>query len=550
MLIYKPKILSLPQEIVHHPDLLHWSLIPFRQYEWIDGVEEPMRLWVHRSVEVDYNLKPKRLTKQEKEEYLAKLKVPYILDVFLNSHHSKKNKCFLVAMAINQPLLDTFLSSPKLYCSGQETSYKQVFIACTKFFIAEIDRVDDENLPLKVDFRWTPRKSEPFSLSTEADFNIWEKEEPKLTLCTMQKNNPKEWIRDWILYHQRLHSVERIVLYDNMSENSDQLVQYLKTLEIKAEIILVKWDMPYIVDVWWHSQIYHLNHAYYWLWNRISWIINIDIDEYLVNRTSNTLEQYLRRYTNRLCPSINVREYRILPVRSPSVDADSQRLVTDFELSDTEWNQKGHNPKNIIVGGLCLKKAVPIHHLVNRLGDHPLLRKVFNGENKKENPSTYKVPWKILKLLWNQKVHNPKNIIIGRFCLRKAVLINHLVNRLANQPLIRKVFNGKNKKENPSIYKIPWKILKLFWWGILILRNAKKTSYELTDKLLSHQDRNASRGIYFYHFKGLSVGWKGQNPDKRSLAHHQKGIKDDYLKKELKRAKVGKYYNEPHSDPD
>ena len=45
-----------------------------------------------------------------------------------------------------------------------------------------------------------------------------------LGLMTLQKNNPLPWILDWCRWHHRLHGVSRLVLYDNASDNRDDLV--------------------------------------------------------------------------------------------------------------------------------------------------------------------------------------------------------------------------------------------------------------------------------------------------------------------------------------
>ena len=52
-----------------------------------------------------------------------------------------------------------------------------------------------------------------------------------LGLMTLQKNNPLPWILDWCRWHHRLHGVSRLVLYDNASDNRDDLVATLARME-------------------------------------------------------------------------------------------------------------------------------------------------------------------------------------------------------------------------------------------------------------------------------------------------------------------------------
>lgn len=47
----------------------------------------------------------------------------------------------------------------------------------------------------------------------------------RLGLMTLQKNNPLPWVLDWCRWHHRLHGVSRLILYDNASDNRDDLGQ-------------------------------------------------------------------------------------------------------------------------------------------------------------------------------------------------------------------------------------------------------------------------------------------------------------------------------------
>ena len=115
------------------------------------------------------------------------------------------------------------------------------------------------------------------------------------------KKNYLEWIRDWVLYHHRTHGVERVVLYDNSSNNKAELEKYLITLESKEandlELGLVHWDFTYDPQDVAFTQVGQINHIYDWLGNDISWVLNIDIDEYIVNQTGAPLQTYLKKNT-------------------------------------------------------------------------------------------------------------------------------------------------------------------------------------------------------------------------------------------------------------
>ena len=120
-----------------------------------------------------------------------------------------------------------------------------------------------------------------------------------LTISTLQKNNYVEWISDWILWHSRLYDVKRIVLYDNGSSNQKQLMKCLKTLEPEVQIVFVCWPFPYGSKASYQfCQHGTLNHCRLKFPISSSYCINLDIDEYLVLRTSDSLKIYLDQKLN------------------------------------------------------------------------------------------------------------------------------------------------------------------------------------------------------------------------------------------------------------
>ena len=115
----------------------------------------------------------------------------------------------------------------------------------------------------------------------------------RLTLATLQKNNHIEWIEDWIKWYSRLHSVQRLVLYDNGSSNKQNLIRCLKELDVDMKIVLVDWPFEYgrIPDNF--TQKGAMNHCRMRFAVRDGYCINADIDEYLVNKSGLCLLEYL-----------------------------------------------------------------------------------------------------------------------------------------------------------------------------------------------------------------------------------------------------------------
>ena len=116
-----------------------------------------------------------------------------------------------------------------------------------------------------------------------------------LALTTLQKDNPIEWIRDWSQYHC-CHGVDRLILYDNGSNNFVELQQGLVDLPEDLEVILVPWNFKYGM-VRSHKNKFcrtaYFNH-FHTRFGPSTWFVSLDIDEFLVVRTKNrNLEDYL-----------------------------------------------------------------------------------------------------------------------------------------------------------------------------------------------------------------------------------------------------------------
>lgn len=117
-----------------------------------------------------------------------------------------------------------------------------------------------------------------------------------LALMTLQRDNPLPWILDWCRWHHRLHGVSRLVLYDNASDNRDDLVTALYRLADEVDIVFVDWPFPH-GPVRSHKnrfcQLGAQNHYLLRFGSADAWCLNLDIDEYLVVRGKKTFKQHL-----------------------------------------------------------------------------------------------------------------------------------------------------------------------------------------------------------------------------------------------------------------
>ena len=117
-----------------------------------------------------------------------------------------------------------------------------------------------------------------------------------LGLMTLQKNNPLPWVLDWCRWHHRLHGVSRLVLYDNASDNRDDLAAALARMDEMVDIVLVDWPFPY--GPRWSPknqfcQTGAQNHYRLRFGSADAWCLNLDIDECLVVSGEKTFKQYL-----------------------------------------------------------------------------------------------------------------------------------------------------------------------------------------------------------------------------------------------------------------
>ena len=173
-----------------------------------------------------------------------------------------------------------------------------------------------------------------------------ELQEHELTLTTMQKNSPLEWIADWLNYHHKVHGVSRVVLYDNDSTDFQAIKNLFMNMEVVVEVILVNWRYPYGLIRSRYGQQGSLNHCYHWVGHKTKYFLNFDLDEYLINKTPERLSSYLQRRFDGTpkTASIEIRECKVPNVKKASGDSDIPRVG--------QYGYKGkfvdkHSSKNI-----------------------------------------------------------------------------------------------------------------------------------------------------------------------------------------------------------
>ena len=158
-------------------------------------------------------------------------------------------------------------------------------------------------------------------------------ENGRLTISTLQKDNPIVWIKDWIRWHCRLYGVRRVILYDNGSSNQQELIKNLRELDTEVEIIFVHWDFPFGLHSNRYTQRGSLNHCrmrFRPINNEKSidkqYCINLDVDEYLVSPHRKNLYEYLESNLN----SSQLYAVVAKEVRVPNI------LPVEFDVNTTQ----------------------------------------------------------------------------------------------------------------------------------------------------------------------------------------------------------------------
>lgn len=100
------------------------------------------------------------------------------------------------------------------------------------------------------------------------------------------------YLKEWIEYH-RLVGVEHFYLYNNNSK--DNYAEVLRPYIRKNIVSLIHWPSPPTID-WTPYQVDAYNHCIAKVKNKTRWLAVIDIDEFIVPVTCDSLSALLKNY--------------------------------------------------------------------------------------------------------------------------------------------------------------------------------------------------------------------------------------------------------------
>lgn len=304
------------------------------------------------------------------------------------------------------PLIQELLPL-KILCNGQTLKYQYHTLPWPKHYQPRLG-IFEMKLPAKLrsmpvivlDFEW---KNVTQSISVPVNPFAMLVKTP-LILHTLQKDNPSKWIKDWCLYYHREHGVNRIIIYDNASDDDGALNKCLESIDDNIEFVLVHWPYEYY-KVFNRCQEVKLNHCLALFADSSSYYLNFDIDEYLVNTTALPLKDYLKQ-ANKI-PEVRLRGYHSIPQHKVANYPKKPILnrmpcAGDFEYKLISLN----NSKSInIYARVHAKKigCVLVHESL--LGKDILLKRVL-GKIKRISTRTFflLLPETILKKLFSQPI--------------------------------------------------------------------------------------------------------------------------------------------------
>ncbi|XP_021902542.1 glycosyltransferase family 92 protein Os08g0121900 [Carica papaya] len=159
----------------------------------------------------------------------------------------------------------------------------------------------------------------------------------QLCACTMVYNVAK-FLREWVMYHAKI-GVEKFILYDN--ESDDDLEDVVKKLKLEG------YNIETVFWIWPKTQEAGFSHAVIHAKNSCTWIMYIDIDEFVFSPS----------WQSRSKPSDQL-------IKSLLPRGKERRKVGQVSLKCNDFgpsNQKSHPPEGVTQGYTCRRRVEKRH---------------------------------------------------------------------------------------------------------------------------------------------------------------------------------------------
>jgi len=193
------------------------------------------------------------------------------------------------------------------------------------------------------------------------------------TMVTLQKNNPIEWIQQWIEYHGRVHGIDGYLIYDNGSTDYSALELEERLSDLPYQITIVEWPYPYGPQgsdhAPWDSdygQYVMLEHAKYRYLANAALVLNNDIDELIVTRgvSIDQIKDYLNTSLSGCLryKGIWIEPYDIDKGISASKTPFFERHIRDYYCTDDN-NKIGIGYKWMLIPWKHMNNQWLVHHI-------------------------------------------------------------------------------------------------------------------------------------------------------------------------------------------
>lgn len=193
------------------------------------------------------------------------------------------------------------------------------------------------------------------------------------TMVTLQKNNPIEWIKQWVEYHNKVHLIDGFLIYDNGSTDYDAADIETALDGVSAEVKIVKWPYPYGPQgsdhAPWDSdygQYVMLEHAKFRYLSGASLVLNNDIDELIVTKGLSLIDiqQHLATAQSGALryKGVWIEPYDLAKKISASDTPFNERHIRDFYCTDSN-NQIGIGYKWMLIPSRHMNQQWLVHHI-------------------------------------------------------------------------------------------------------------------------------------------------------------------------------------------
>lgn len=175
----------------------------------------------------------------------------------------------------------------------------------------------------------------PFSTTVVANVRDHRTTPFQMTLTTLQRDNPADWVLDWCAWHHALYGVDHLLLYDNGSVQASTLKQRLAECGLPITISFVHWPFPYgpasTPSLHGFSHMATLNHMRMMFGHQTAWCMVLDVDEYLVFRSIDRFSAWQEQLTRQNVCLVILDSYMVPD--APPIDTNRRhKRVTDFRL--------------------------------------------------------------------------------------------------------------------------------------------------------------------------------------------------------------------------